>query len=147
MAENHENPCFTFFAFLPPYFGVSGSLVLGMRKSVTRSIDWYQKFLISRPAARYSAVFVFLSCARVLCAGLVRFSCAPKANYSTKHRKATAHETAREPFLCTMLVVRLYYCIQTHFCSSLLTFSVVLPFVLSKSRPSLHGIFVDRAIG
>ena len=27
MAENHEKTCFTFFAFLPPYFGVSGSLV------------------------------------------------------------------------------------------------------------------------
>ena len=27
MVENHEKPCFTFFAFLPPYFGVSGSLV------------------------------------------------------------------------------------------------------------------------
>ena len=31
----------------------------GMRKSVTRSIDWYQKFLVSWLAARYSAVFVF----------------------------------------------------------------------------------------
>ena len=29
------------------------------RKSVKRSIDWYQKFLISRLAARYSTVFVF----------------------------------------------------------------------------------------
>ena len=57
--ENHEKPCFTFFAFLPPYIGVSGSLVSGMRKSVKRSIDWYQKLLISRLAARYSAVFVF----------------------------------------------------------------------------------------
>ena len=47
MAENDEKPCFTFFAFLPPYIGVSGSLVSGMRKSVKRSIDWYQKFLIS----------------------------------------------------------------------------------------------------
>ena len=27
MAENHEKPGFTFFAFLPPYIGVSGSLV------------------------------------------------------------------------------------------------------------------------
>ena len=27
MAENNEKPCFTFFAFLPPYIGVSGSLV------------------------------------------------------------------------------------------------------------------------
>ena len=31
----------------------------GMRKSVTRSIDWNQKFLVSWLAARYSAVFVF----------------------------------------------------------------------------------------
>ena len=30
-----------------------------MRKSVTRSIDWYQKFLISWLSARYSTVFVF----------------------------------------------------------------------------------------
>ena len=59
MAKNHEKPCFTFFAFLPPYFGVSGSLVSGMRKSVKRSIDWYRKFLISCVAARYSTVFVF----------------------------------------------------------------------------------------
>ena len=59
MAENHEKQLFTFFVFLPPYIGVSGSLVSGMRKSVKRSIDWYQKFLISCPAARYSAVFVF----------------------------------------------------------------------------------------
>ena len=27
MAENIEKQCFTFFAFLPPYIGVSGSLV------------------------------------------------------------------------------------------------------------------------
>ena len=27
MAENHEKPSLTFFAFLPPYIGVSGSLV------------------------------------------------------------------------------------------------------------------------
>ena len=59
MLENHEKPCFTFFAFLPPYIGVSGSLVSRMRKISMRSIDWYQKFLISRLAARYSAVFVF----------------------------------------------------------------------------------------
>ena len=32
MLENHEKPGFTFFAFLPPYFGVSGPLVPGMRK-------------------------------------------------------------------------------------------------------------------
>ena len=59
MAEKHEKPCFTFFAFLPPYFGVSGSLVSRMRKISMRSIDWYRKFLISCLAARYSAIFVF----------------------------------------------------------------------------------------
>ena len=59
MAENLEKQSFTFFAFLPPYIGVPGSLVSGMRKSVKRSIDWYQKFLISWLAARYSTVFVF----------------------------------------------------------------------------------------
>ena len=59
MAENHEKPGFTFFAFLPPYIGVSGSLVSRMRKSVKRSIDWYQQFLNSCLAARYSAVFMF----------------------------------------------------------------------------------------
>ena len=58
ITENHEKQCFTFFAFLPPYIGVSGSLVSRMHKSVKRSIDWYQKFLISRLAARYSTVFV-----------------------------------------------------------------------------------------
>ena len=58
MAENHQKQCFTFFAFLPPYFGVSGSLVSRMRKISMRSIDWYQKFLISCLAARYSTVFV-----------------------------------------------------------------------------------------
>ena len=57
--ENDENPSFTFSAFLPPYIGVSGCLVSGMGKSVKRSIDWYQKFLISYLAARYSTVFVF----------------------------------------------------------------------------------------
>ena len=60
MAENHEKQCFTFFAFLPPYIGVSSSLVSRMRKITMRSIEWYQKFLISRLVARYSAVFVFL---------------------------------------------------------------------------------------
>ena len=59
MAKNHEKQSFTFFAFLPPYIGVSGSLVSRMRKISMRSIDWYQKFLISRLAALYSAVFVF----------------------------------------------------------------------------------------
>ena len=61
MAENHEKPGFTFFAFLPPYIGVSGSLVSGMRKSVKRSIDWSQKILISCLVARHSAVFVLKS--------------------------------------------------------------------------------------
>ena len=60
MAENHEKQCFTFFAFLPPYIGVSGSRVSRKRKSVKRSIDWYQKFLISCLAARYSTVFVLM---------------------------------------------------------------------------------------
>ena len=59
MLKNHEKQCFTFFAFLPPNFGVSGSLVPGMRKSVTRSIDWYQKFSISCRVALYWTVFVF----------------------------------------------------------------------------------------
>ena len=58
IAENLEKQSFTFFAFLPPYIGVSGSLVSRMRKISMRSIDWYQKFLISRLAARYSIVFV-----------------------------------------------------------------------------------------
>ena len=61
MSENHEKPCFTFFAFLPPYIGVSDSLVSRRRKSMKRSIDWYKKLLISRLVARYSAVFVFKS--------------------------------------------------------------------------------------
>ena len=59
IAENLEKQSFTFFAFLPPYIGVSGSLVSRMRKISMRSIDWYQKFLISCLAARYSTVFVF----------------------------------------------------------------------------------------
>ena len=54
MVENHEKQSFTFFCLLPPYIGVSGSLVSRKRKSVKRSIDWYQKLLISRLAARYS---------------------------------------------------------------------------------------------
>ena len=59
MHANNEKQRFTSFAFPPPYIGVSGSLVSGMRKSMKRSIDWYQKFLISCLAARYSAMFVF----------------------------------------------------------------------------------------
>ena len=58
MAENLEKQSFTFFAFLPPYICVSGSLVNHMRKISMRSIDWYQKFLISCFAARYSSVFL-----------------------------------------------------------------------------------------
>ena len=59
MLENPEKRSFTFCAFLPPYIGVSGSLVSCMRKSTKRSIDWCQKFLISWLAARYSTVFEF----------------------------------------------------------------------------------------
>ena len=58
MPENLEKQLFTFFAFLPAYIGVSGSLVSRMPKISTRSIDWYQKLLISCLVARYSAVFV-----------------------------------------------------------------------------------------
>ena len=75
MPKNHEKQCFTFFAFLPPYIGVSGSLVSRKRKSVKRSIDWYQKFLISCPAARYSVVFVFY----VLKVAFLKFNLTPKA--------------------------------------------------------------------
>ena len=59
MCENNEKQSFTFFACLPPYISVSGSLVSGMGKISMRSIDLYQEFLISWLAARYSAVFVF----------------------------------------------------------------------------------------
>ena len=59
LVATHEKLVFTFFAFLPPYIGVSGSLVSRQRKSVKRSIDWYSKFLISCLAAWYSTVFVF----------------------------------------------------------------------------------------
>ena len=31
IAENREKHCFTFFAFLPPYVGVSGSLLYAKR--------------------------------------------------------------------------------------------------------------------
>ena len=61
IAENLEKQRFTFFAFLPPYIGVSGFLVSRMRKISMRSIDWYREFLISCLAARYSAVFVFFT--------------------------------------------------------------------------------------
>ena len=58
MAENLEKQRYTFFAFLPPYTGISGSLVSRMCKISMRSIDWYRKFLISCLVALYSAVFV-----------------------------------------------------------------------------------------
>ena len=57
-AENREKQLFTFFAFLHPYIGVSGFLAYPKEKFLKRSIDWHQKFLISRLVARYSAVFV-----------------------------------------------------------------------------------------
>ena len=58
VAENHEKLRFMFFAFLPPYIGVSGFPAYPNRLILTRSIDCYQKFFISRPVARYSAAFV-----------------------------------------------------------------------------------------
>ena len=59
LAANHEKQVFTFFAFLPPYMGVSGSRMPCKRQILKRSIDWYQKFLISWHMALYWAVFVF----------------------------------------------------------------------------------------
>ena len=53
MAEKAEKPGFTFFAFLPPYIGVSSFLVYPQGKSFSRSIDWYRKFFISCLLARY----------------------------------------------------------------------------------------------
>ena len=58
LRENPENLGFTFFAFLPPYLGVSDSLAYSKRQGLKRSIDWYKRFLISCLVARYSAVFV-----------------------------------------------------------------------------------------
>ena len=52
MAESDEKRCFTFFAFLPPYIGVSGSPMFLKRWTSTRSIDWYRRFLISCHLAR-----------------------------------------------------------------------------------------------
>ena len=52
MVENAEKPGFTFFAFLPPYIGVSGFLAYPKGKIFSRSIDWYRKFFISCPLAR-----------------------------------------------------------------------------------------------
>ena len=60
IAENLEKQSFTFFAFLPPFIGVSGSVVSRTRKISMRSIDWYQKFSISCRVAWYWAVVVFL---------------------------------------------------------------------------------------
>ena len=60
MVENFEKHNFTFLAFLPPYVGVSSSLVSGMRKISMRSIDLYKKFLISWLAVRYSAVVFYM---------------------------------------------------------------------------------------
>ena len=61
LRENPENLGFTFFVFLPPYLGVSDSLVYLKRRGLKRSIASYKKFLISCLVARYSTVFVFKS--------------------------------------------------------------------------------------
>ena len=61
LRDNPENQGFTFFAFLPPYLGVSDSLAYFKRRGLKRSIVWYKKFLISCLVARYSAFFVFKS--------------------------------------------------------------------------------------
>ena len=58
LRENPENLGFTFFGFLPPYLGVSDSLVYFKRRGLKRSIVWYKNFLISCLVAWYSAVFV-----------------------------------------------------------------------------------------
>ena len=60
MAANREKRCFAFFAFLPPYVGVSGSPVHLKRQILKRSIESYQKLFISCLVARYSAVLVVL---------------------------------------------------------------------------------------
>ena len=39
LAANHEKQLFTFFGFLPPYFGVSGFPAYPKRQILTRSID------------------------------------------------------------------------------------------------------------
>ena len=61
LRDNPENQGFTFFAFLPPYLGVSDSLAYSKVLGLKRSIVWYKKFLISCLVARYSAVFVLKS--------------------------------------------------------------------------------------
>ena len=60
MDGNREKSCFTFFAFLPHYMGFSASLMPCKRQILKRSIDWYQKLLISWHVALYCAVFLFL---------------------------------------------------------------------------------------
>ena len=62
---------FTFFAFLPPYLGVSDSLAYPIGKNFSRSIDWYKKLLISCLVARYSAVFVLRSMEVGVCMRIV----------------------------------------------------------------------------
>ena len=57
MAENHEKQLFTFWGFLPPYFGVSGFPAYPKRQILTRSIDWYKKFFISCLVARYWKIY------------------------------------------------------------------------------------------
>ena len=93
MLENHEKPGFTFFAFLPPYFGVSGFLVPGMRKISMRSIDWYQKFLISWLAARYSTVFVFY-CRQNVKIDFLKFNFR-KSIFTIKNTKMAEYRAAR----------------------------------------------------
>ena len=61
LRENPENLGFTFFAFLPPYLGVSDLLAYFKRRGLKRSIVWYKNFLISCLVARYSAFYVFKS--------------------------------------------------------------------------------------
>ena len=61
LRENPENQGFTFFAVLPPYFGISDSLAYSKRRGLKRSIDWYKKILISCLVAWYSAVSVLKS--------------------------------------------------------------------------------------
>ena len=45
LAANSEKQVFTFFAFLPPYIGVSGLLVYCKRQSLKRSIVSYKKII------------------------------------------------------------------------------------------------------
>ena len=92
MLENHEEQNSTFFAFLPPYFGVSGFLVPGMRKISMRSIDWYQKFLISWLAARYSTVFVFY-CRQNVKIDFLKFNFR-KSIFTIKNTKAVEYRAA-----------------------------------------------------